>query len=89
MARALGASCNTPLGAHAYPAGCGCLRLRAWVGLPDGSEWVGDELSAASTTQRSLGGVWRRLKRRREILRGGRVRAACWSAQRRMAVEHG
>jgi len=44
VARALGASCNTPLGAHAVPAGCGCLLLRAWVGLPDGSEWVGDEL---------------------------------------------
>jgi hydroxymethylbilane synthase len=44
VAHALGASCSTPLGAHAVPAGCGCLRLRAWVGLPDGSEWLGDEL---------------------------------------------
>jgi hydroxymethylbilane synthase len=44
LARALGASCNTPLGAHAAPAGCGCLELRAWVGLPDGSEWISDEL---------------------------------------------
>lgn len=44
VAQALGASCNTPLGAHATPAGCGCLHLRAWVGLPDGSEWVSDEL---------------------------------------------
>jgi hydroxymethylbilane synthase len=44
LARALGASCNTPLGAHATPAGCGCLVLRAWVGLPDGSQWVRDEL---------------------------------------------
>lgn len=44
VAQALGASCNTPLGAHAVPAGCGCLHLRAWVGLPDGSEWVADEL---------------------------------------------
>jgi hydroxymethylbilane synthase len=43
-AHALGATCNTPLGAHAVPAGCGCLRLRAWVGLPDGSSWVSDEL---------------------------------------------
>ncbi len=25
LARELGASCNTPLGAHAAPAGCGCL----------------------------------------------------------------
>jgi hydroxymethylbilane synthase len=44
LASALGASCHTPLGAHAVPAGCGCLNLRAWVGLPDGSAWVSDEL---------------------------------------------
>jgi hydroxymethylbilane synthase len=44
VARALGATCHTPLGAHAAPAGCGCLHLRAWVGLPDGSAWCGDEL---------------------------------------------
>jgi hydroxymethylbilane synthase len=45
LARGLGASCQTPLGAHATPAGCGCLTLRAWVGLPDGSEWCSDELA--------------------------------------------
>jgi len=44
VAHGLGASCHTPLGAHAVPAGCGCLNLRAWVGLPDGSAWVSDEL---------------------------------------------
>ena len=44
VARELGASCNTPLGAHAAPAGCGCLNLSAWVGLPDGSAWCSDEL---------------------------------------------
>jgi hydroxymethylbilane synthase len=44
VARALEGSCNTPLGAHAVPAGCGCLHMRAWVGLPDGSAWVQDEL---------------------------------------------
>ncbi|HEY3758188.1 MAG TPA: hydroxymethylbilane synthase [Solirubrobacteraceae bacterium] len=42
LARALGASCETPLGAHARDAGCGCLELHAWVGLPDGSAWVAD-----------------------------------------------
>jgi hydroxymethylbilane synthase len=45
VASALSASCHTPLGAHAAPAGCGCLNLRAWVGLPDGSAWVSDELA--------------------------------------------
>ena len=44
LARALDASCHTPLGAYASPAGCGCLQMRAWVGLPDGSAWVSDEL---------------------------------------------
>jgi hydroxymethylbilane synthase len=44
LASALNASCHTPLGAYATPAGCGCLNLRSWVGLPDGSAWVGDEL---------------------------------------------
>jgi hydroxymethylbilane synthase len=44
LARALDASCHTPLGAHAQAAGCGCFGLRAWVGLPDGSAWVADEL---------------------------------------------
>jgi hydroxymethylbilane synthase len=43
LAQALGASCHTPLGAHAAPGGGG-LQLRAWVGLPDGSEWASDAL---------------------------------------------
>jgi hydroxymethylbilane synthase len=56
VARALGASCNTPLGVYASPAGCGCLNLRAWVGLPDGSEWVGDELLGGFYDPEELGG---------------------------------
>jgi hydroxymethylbilane synthase len=44
LAKALDASCHTPLGAYAKPAGCGCLQLSAWVGLPDGSAWIADEL---------------------------------------------
>jgi hydroxymethylbilane synthase len=55
VARALGASCNTPLGAHAVAAGCGCLHLRAWVGLPDGSEWVTDELLGGFYDPEELG----------------------------------
>jgi hydroxymethylbilane synthase len=51
LARELGANCHTPLGAYAVPAGCGCLLLRAWVGLPDGSEWVSDELAETGTDQ--------------------------------------
>ncbi len=45
LVRGLGASCNTPVGAYAVPAGEGLLRLTAWAGLPDGSAWVADELT--------------------------------------------
>jgi hydroxymethylbilane synthase len=41
----LGASCATPVGVHARLDG-ESLRLSAFVGLPDGSEWVRDELVA-------------------------------------------
>ncbi len=55
VAHALEASCNTPLGAYAYDYGCGCLHLRAWVGLPDGSAWVGDELLGGFYDPEALG----------------------------------
>ncbi len=55
VAQELGASCHTPLGAHAVPAGCGCLNLRAWVGLPDGSAWIGDELLGGFYDPEALG----------------------------------
>ena len=42
---ALGASCNTPVGAHARCVGDGNLELTAWAGLPDGSRWIRDSLS--------------------------------------------
>jgi hydroxymethylbilane synthase len=45
LARALGASCNTPLGAHAVLADDGGMTLRAFLGLPDGSAWLRDELT--------------------------------------------
>lgn len=56
LARALNASCHTPVGAcaSAQPTpspeaenspGATCVHLRAWVGVPDGSEWIGDELT--------------------------------------------
>jgi hydroxymethylbilane synthase len=55
VAHALQASCDTPLGAHAADAGCGCLYLRAWVGLPDGSEWLSDELLGGFYDPEELG----------------------------------
>jgi hydroxymethylbilane synthase len=72
LARELGASCHTPLGAYAVPAGCGCLHMRAWVGLPDGSAWIGDELLGGFYEPEQLGrDVARRMDAAgaREILR--------------------
>jgi hydroxymethylbilane synthase len=45
LTHALGASCNTPIGAHARVVSDGELELRAWVGLPDGSAWIADRLA--------------------------------------------
>jgi hydroxymethylbilane synthase len=56
LARALEAGCHTPLGAHAIAASDGRLLLRAWVGLPDGSAWVADELAGEEAQPESLGG---------------------------------
>ncbi len=44
LVHALGASCTTPVGAHAQSADGGRLELSAWVGLPDGTEWLSDRL---------------------------------------------
>ncbi len=55
LARALEASCETPLGAHACETPAGELRLRAWIGLPDGSEWIYDELAGARLEPEALG----------------------------------
>jgi hydroxymethylbilane synthase len=54
LARSLDAGCDTPLGAHAV-ASNGSLRLRAWVGLPDGSEWACDELGGDAADAQALG----------------------------------
>lgn len=49
----LDASCNTPLGAHAWisgpPTRADGIVLRTFVGLPDGSAWLRDETPAAAT----------------------------------------
>ena len=45
LASHLNATCNTPLGASAVPASGHDVTLKAWVGLPDGSHWIEDELT--------------------------------------------
>jgi hydroxymethylbilane synthase len=44
LVAALDASCHTPLGALATLERGGRIRIRAFCGLPDGSEWLRDEL---------------------------------------------
>jgi hydroxymethylbilane synthase len=48
LVRTLGASCNTPVGAHARALGAGKVELAAWAGLPDGSEWISDRLAGVA-----------------------------------------
>ena len=55
LTRALGASCHTPIGAHAQPLGGGGLALRAFVGVPDGSAWVRDRLEGSAEQPEALG----------------------------------
>ena len=50
----LGASCHTPVGAYAEPLG-ETLRLRAFVGLPDGSHWIRDTLEGSPRDPAALG----------------------------------
>ena len=52
----LGATCNSPLGVHAeIDLDSGTMRLDAFVGLPDGSEWLRDSLEGDSTEPTLLG----------------------------------
>jgi hydroxymethylbilane synthase len=45
LTSALGATCDTSVGAHARVLDGGALELRAWAGLADGSAWVSDCLA--------------------------------------------
>jgi hydroxymethylbilane synthase len=55
LVAALDASCNTPLGANAVLEPGGRMRLRAFCGLPDGSEWLRDELDEDASDPEGLG----------------------------------
>ena len=54
LVTALEASCHTPIGAHAVSS-AGALTLSAFVGLPDGSRWIRDELGGDSADPAGLG----------------------------------
>ena len=47
-------TCNTPLGVHAQ-AKDETLTIDAFVGLPDGSEWIRDRVEGDSTEPTLLG----------------------------------
>jgi hydroxymethylbilane synthase len=62
LVSALDATCNTPIGAHARAAGeadahapARGLRLTAFVGLPDGSHWIRDQLDGDASEPAALG----------------------------------
>jgi len=55
LVAALDASCNTPLGATATLESGGRMRLHAFCGLPDGSEWLRDELEEDASDPVALG----------------------------------
>ena len=48
----LGASCNTPVGAHARVMIDARVQLRCWIGMPDGSRWLRD---AVISDEREVG----------------------------------
>ena len=52
---ALEASCNTPVGVHAELTPGGRMRTRGFCGLPDGSEWIRDELELDASEPEALG----------------------------------
>jgi hydroxymethylbilane synthase len=54
VVRALDATCHTPIGAHCVTAGAG-LQLIVFVGLPDGSRWIRDELDGDDGDPSALG----------------------------------
>jgi len=52
----LEATCNSPLGVHAkIDLAAGRMRIDAFVGLPDGSEWLRDSVEGDSTEPTLLG----------------------------------
>jgi hydroxymethylbilane synthase len=54
LVTSLEASCNTPIGAHAVFT-AGALTLATFVGLPDGSHWIRDELDGDGGDPAALG----------------------------------
>jgi hydroxymethylbilane synthase len=80
LVTALDATCNTPIGAWARGEDGGPLRLTAFVGLPDGSHWIRDELDGDPRDPSALG---REVARR---LEGAGARELLAEAERRASA---
>lgn len=51
----LGATCNTPVGAHARIVNHSFIELNVFVGTPDGKRWVRDDVRGMAEDPRSVG----------------------------------
>jgi hydroxymethylbilane synthase len=77
LVRALDASCNTPVGAHARALGDGELELAAWIGLPDGAAYLRDDLRGPAGSGLGLAVADRLLAAgARELLRAAEAQLA-------------
>ena len=54
VVRALDATCHTPIGIHAHHV-ADRLIVQAYLGLPDGSEWIRDSVEGSPATPSELG----------------------------------
>ena len=55
LVTAIGATCRTPVGAHARLADDGALRLDSFAGMPDGSHWIRDSVTGDPGEPAALG----------------------------------
>jgi hydroxymethylbilane synthase len=55
LVTAIGATCHTPVGAHATIENHSILHLDAFVGTPDGKTWIRDEVRGLAEDPRAVG----------------------------------
>jgi hydroxymethylbilane synthase len=55
LVTALGATCDTPVGAHATIVNHSFVELSAFVGTPDGKQWIRDDARGMAEDPRSVG----------------------------------
>jgi hydroxymethylbilane synthase len=55
LVTAIDATCHTPVGAHATIENHTVLRLRTFVGTPDGTSWIRDEVRGLADDPRAIG----------------------------------